>query len=133
MFKPFHKAKARHLALGQKGEKIACDLLKAHKFEILIRNYRCKQGEIDIIARDGSVICFIEVKTRSKKTRSRPAKGLREKQKIRIYKSSKHYIKELGHPQIICRYDLIELRFDKYDLCEARLWPNHFQKNHLFY
>ena len=135
MFMPFKKAKAKHIQLGIKGENAACDLLRAKGFEILLRNYRCKKGEIDIIARDGSVICFVEVKTRAKTTRSRPAKGLTTKQKARIYKSSKNYIKELGSPKAVCRYDLIELRFDKYDFIEARFWPNHFtapQKNIYF-
>lgn len=128
MIKPFKKVRAKHIILGKKGENAACKLLKAKGIDILVRNYRCKAGEIDIIARDGSIICFIEVKTRSKTTRSRPAKGLSQKQKSRIYNSSKHYIRALGQPKVACRYDLIELRYNKYDFCEARHWPNHFSK-----
>lgn len=126
MFKPFKKARAKHLKLGQRGEDAACAFLKAKGMEVLLRNYRCKKGEIDIIARDGSIICFVEVKTRAKRTLSRPAKGLRQKQKERIYRASKYYLKKLGNPRAVCRYDLIELRCDRFDFCEARLWPAHF-------
>lgn len=134
MFKPFKKARAKHLLLGNKGEDAACALLKAKGMEILLRNYRCKRGEIDIIARDGKIICFVEVKTRSKTTLSRPVKGLKSKQKERIYKASKYYLKKLGNPKTISRYDLVELRYDTFDFCEARLWPAHFGKpqKHVF-
>jgi len=128
MFKPFRKAKAKHLKLGQKGEDAACALIKAKGMEVLLRNYRCKKGEIDIIARDGRIICFVEVKTRSRTTLSRPSKGLKPKQKERIYRASKYYLKKLGNPQAVCRYDLVELRYDTFDFCEARLWPSHFSK-----
>lgn len=128
MIKPFGKARAKHIKLGKLGETAACDLLTAKGFEVLMRNYRCKKGEIDIIARDGKVICFVEVKTRSHTTRSRPAKGLTKKQMGRIYWASKHYIKELNYPTVACRYDLVEIRVGKYDFCEARHWTNYFGK-----
>lgn len=129
MYKPFKKAKAKHLKLGQMGEDAACRLIKAKGMEVLARNYRCKKGEIDIIARDGKIICFVEVKTRSISTKSRPGKGLTNKQKKRIYNASKRYLKELDQTEAICRYDLIELRFDTYDFCEARYWPRHFSSH----
>ena len=51
-------------SLGERGETIAVLFLKGQKFRILERNFRCKCGEIDIIARDSSTYVFIEVKTR---------------------------------------------------------------------
>jgi putative endonuclease len=51
-------------SLGERGEAIAVAYLKGKKFTIVGRNFRCKCGEIDIIARDGKVIVFIEVKAR---------------------------------------------------------------------
>lgn len=51
--------------LGRRGEKLAADHLVATGYEIVDRNWRCKQGEIDIVAfKDGEII-FVEVKTRS--------------------------------------------------------------------
>ena len=50
---------------GALGERLAAEYLKERKYKILEKNYKCKLGEIDIIARDGGEIAFIEVKTRS--------------------------------------------------------------------
>jgi putative endonuclease len=53
-----------NLTLGKRGEEIAVSYLKGQKFVIVERNYRCKCGEVDIIARDGRSFVFVEVKTR---------------------------------------------------------------------
>ncbi len=46
--------------LGQRGEEIACKALEKEGYRILEKNFRCRQGEIDIIAEEKGVICFIE-------------------------------------------------------------------------
>ncbi len=53
-----------NLTLGVRGEEIAVAYLKGRKFTIVERNFRCKGGEVDIIARDGKSLVFVEVKTR---------------------------------------------------------------------
>jgi putative endonuclease len=50
--------------LGERGEEIAAAYLKGRKFTIVERNFRCKAGEVDIIAREGNTLVFVEVKTR---------------------------------------------------------------------
>ncbi len=51
--------------LGKRGEALAADHLTANGLEIVDRNWRCGQGEIDLVARDGDELVFVEVKTRS--------------------------------------------------------------------
>jgi putative endonuclease len=51
--------------LGRQGEQLAADYLKNAGLEILQRNWRCSQGEIDIVAADGRALVICEVKTRS--------------------------------------------------------------------
>jgi len=51
-------------ALGRYGEKLAVEHLRARGFELLVRNYRTRRGEIDLIAFDGRTLIFVEVKTR---------------------------------------------------------------------
>ena len=51
--------------LGAWGESLAADYLRAHGYEILAANYRCRGGEIDLIARKGRFVAFVEVKLRA--------------------------------------------------------------------
>ena len=69
----FAKRRSAHIRLGEKGERLARRLVINLGMEILARNYRGPHGEIDLIARDGVALCFIEVKTRRYSKRSRPA------------------------------------------------------------
>lgn len=59
------RATAAKDALGRRGEAIAAEYLQANGLTIVDRNWRCQQGEIDLIARDGGELVFVEVKTRS--------------------------------------------------------------------
>ena len=51
--------------LGRKGEALAADFLVEAGMQVVERNWRCAQGEIDLVARDGDELVFVEVKTRS--------------------------------------------------------------------
>lgn len=51
--------------LGSWGEDLAVEHLTAQGYEVLARNWRCRDGELDVVARRGDVLCFVEVKTRS--------------------------------------------------------------------
>ena len=52
-------------APGEEAEERACELLRAEGYEIVARNWHCRHGEIDIVARDGGVLVFVEVKSRA--------------------------------------------------------------------
>jgi putative endonuclease len=53
------------IAIGKSAELLATQLLIDNRCEIVERNYRCKSGELDIIARDGSILIFVEVRSRA--------------------------------------------------------------------
>lgn len=57
-------AMAGKRGLGEKGERIACDALKNEGYRIIEKNFRCRQGEIDIVAEEQGTVCFVEVKAR---------------------------------------------------------------------
>jgi len=79
---------------GKEGEDIACKYLAEKGYLIIERNYRGKKGEIDIIARDGNVIVFIEVKSWKTIPVSEAGFSMSNMKKRRITKSAEQYIFE---------------------------------------
>ena len=77
---------SRHIALGAAGERAAERFLRAHKFRILERNWRCHAGEIDIVAREGEQLVIIEVKTRSSTSHGHPFEALTPTKIARLYR-----------------------------------------------
>lgn len=81
--------------LGKIGEDMAVDLLQAKGYEILQRNYRCRAGEIDIIADYQGRVCFIEVKTRQDFSYGRPCESVTPQKIKHIRAAAAHYIGEM--------------------------------------
>jgi putative endonuclease len=71
-------------AVGRFGEQLAVDRLQRAGLQVLDRNWRCREGEIDIVARDGSVLVFVEVKTRSSEAFGAPALAVNADKAARI-------------------------------------------------
>ena len=81
----------RHI-LGNNGEKIASEYLEKNHYEIIKRNFRCKQGEIDIIAKDKEELVFIEVKTRTDISYGEASEAVTDTKKRHLINSIKYYI-----------------------------------------
>jgi Predicted endonuclease distantly related to archaeal Holliday junction resolvase len=71
-------------AVGRFGEQVAVDRLEAAGLVVLARNWRCREGELDIVARDGSQLVFVEVKTRSSLRFGPPAAAVDRVKSARI-------------------------------------------------
>lgn len=73
-------------ALGRYGEQLAVEHLEGVGLEVLARNWRCREGEIDVVARDGTTVVFVEVKTRSGTGYGDPAEAvtLRKARRLRV-------------------------------------------------
>ena len=80
--------------IGEKGEEIAVKYLKKNKYKILERNYLTKLGEVDIIAKDKGILCFIEVKSRRSNLLGAPEEAISLKKKRQISKLALIYLKE---------------------------------------
>ncbi|EPS50345.1 hypothetical protein CFSAN002367_12475 [Clostridium botulinum CFSAN002367] len=78
--------------IGSFGETIAVDYIKNCGYIILERNFRCKLGEIDIIAKDKNFIVFIEVKTRYSYIYGSPSEAITFRKQNKIYKTAQLYI-----------------------------------------
>ncbi len=129
----FKLAKARHLRLGQLGEKTARRLLVSKNMRILCCNYRTREGEIDIVARDGKTLVFVEVKTLRRTYRGRPAENLKSAQKRRIYRAAMRYLREIDLPDVVYRFDLIEVIRSAWTIGEVRHWQGHFSEDEAYF
>ena len=94
---------------GKIGEEIAVIYLRQNGYQIIERNFECRQGEIDIIAKDKNEIVFIEVKTRSSVLYGLPKDAVDIKKKKHIYRTVEYYVylNRLENDRI--RIDVIEV------------------------
>ncbi len=93
---------------GGEFEKLAADFLIKHGYKILERNFRCRMGEIDIVAMDGHVLVFIEVKYRSSMKYGGPMPAVNLKKQQTISKVALYYliVHELNM-STACRFDVV--------------------------
>ncbi len=103
----------RH-ALGRFGEKIAARFLRRQRYKILFRNFRANRGgEVDLVCREGDVLVFVEVKTRSSELFGRPAEAVnREKQEL-ISRGALAWLRMLDRPDVLFRFDIVEIVMTK--------------------
>lgn len=95
--------------VGTKYENIAAAFLKKTGFIILERNYRNKMGEIDIIAREGHYLCFVEVKYRSGVNYGYPSEAVDKRKQKKIIDVALTYIKSNQLLEQEYRFDVVEI------------------------
>ena len=94
---------------GTEGEQAARDYLAARGAKILEMNYRRPTGEIDIIARAGKTLLFVEVKRRSSLRYGRPAEAVNAAKQTHILRTAQLYLQENGLEDAPARFDVIEI------------------------
>lgn len=99
----------RSVERGRAAESAAVRLLKRSGFRILARNYLTPHGEIDVIARDGETIVFVEVKARTDPGHGGPGEAVDGKKRKRIGRAACHYISRFGLEERECRFDVIAM------------------------
>ena len=96
--------------LGTKGETLASWYLKASGYRILEQNYRNRMGEIDIIAREGGTLVFVEVKARRDDRFGPPKGAVTPKKQETLSKAALFYLKETGQMDRRARFDVVSIR-----------------------
>jgi putative endonuclease len=95
--------------LGERGEEIAAAYLMGQKFTIVERNFRCKGGEVDIIARDGKTVVFVEVKTRRNLSFGPPQLALTPFKQRQISKAALTWLAKNKLHDSSARFDVIAI------------------------
>ncbi len=98
-----------HLRLGRQGEALVRKIYRRRGYEILAGNWRCRYGELDIVARDGGVLVFAEVKTLRRSREYRPADNLSPKQLARDLRSAAAFRDMFASALFPWRFELVEV------------------------
>ncbi|NLX65016.1 MAG: YraN family protein [Clostridiaceae bacterium] len=101
-------------AYGALGEEAAAAYLARQGYIIISRNFRVgRMGEIDIIAKDGETLCFIEVKSRSGYNFGTPAQAVSSQKQAAITRIAQVYMQNNRYSDIPVRFDIVELLMDR--------------------
>jgi len=95
--------------LGKKGEEVALRFLKKKGYRILERNYVCKLGEIDIIAKEKDTLAFIEVKTRTSTLFGPPQLSVTPSKQMQLSKAALYFLKEKKLEDVKARFDVVAI------------------------
>ena len=103
---------AHHITLGREGEELAVAHLRKLRYKIMERNYRCKFGEIDIIALDNKALVFIEVKTRASQQFGSPQTGVTPKKQRQLTKIALSYLQRHRSFNREARFDVVAVEME---------------------
>lgn len=94
--------------MGSQYEELAAEFLRNKGYEILEMNYRVRSGEIDMIARDGRYLVFLEVKYRANDRRGSAVEAVDHRKQQVIWRTARYYLHQHKYPaEQPCRFDVI--------------------------
>ena len=100
----------QHLRRGAHGEKLAARFLRSRGYKILYRNFKGRSGgEIDIVCRHNDALVFVEVKTRTREDFGRPFTAVDRQKQKRISRGALAWLRMLDNPDILFRFDVVEV------------------------
>ncbi len=113
-------------ALGHRGENMAARHLRNQGYKIIERNFRCEVGEVDIIAREGKTLVFVEVKTRAYDD-PMPEDQVNEVKRHQLTKAARYYLSRYGTPQPPARFDVVAIVWPSGRDPQIRHTPDAFE------
>lgn len=106
-------------ATGSRYEEMAAAFLRERGYRILERNYRIRSGEIDLIARDGRCLVFVEVKYRRNRENGYPEEAVGARKQERIRRAASCYLYSRHYPEDTpCRFDVVSVLGDEIRVIE---------------
>jgi putative endonuclease len=99
------------LSLGKLGEELALKRIRALGYRIITRNYRCPLGELDIVAKDGDALVFLEIKTRKGKSLGYAKEAVNERKRRQLSRVALAYMKSKGYCDVRSRFDVVAINF----------------------
>lgn len=114
--------------VGQTGERLAGKRLSSEGYRVLYRNFRpTGGGEVDLVCRHVDTLVFVEVKTRTSERFGRPSQAVdRQKQRL-LVRGANAWLRELGLPELLFRFDVVEVILENGRRPEIRIIESAFQ------
>jgi putative endonuclease len=100
-------------AIGNSGERDAVSFLQRQGFAILDRNYTFNHGEVDVVAKDGDELVFVEVKLRQGSRFGSPESSVTPAKQELIRRTAEGYVQEKRLSNISCRFDVVAITVEK--------------------
>ena len=94
---------------GDRGERAAAKFLRRQGMRIVARQVETRWGELDLIARDGDTIVFVEVKTRSSQSQTHPSEAVDRRKQANLTKAALYWLKQKGLLEHRTRFDVVTL------------------------
>jgi len=98
------------ISLGKFGEDLARERLKDLGYRILKTNYRCSLGEVDLVARDGDILVFVEIKTRKNESLGQIKEAVNRRKQTQLSKVALAYLKSNNLWGSKARFDVVAVR-----------------------
>jgi putative endonuclease len=114
------------ISLGISGEDLACRELERRGYAVLARRYRTRFGEIDIVARDGPTIVFVEVKARTSDRYGEPAEAVTLHKQIKVAAMAEDYLARRHLQGAPCRFDVVAIGFEHGRGLKVTVFQNAF-------
>src|SRR5262245_30150882 len=99
-------------ALGKVGEDLACAELERRGYVVLERRYRRRRGELDIIARDGRTVVFVEVKAREGRDFGEAAEAVTARKRRKMTQLALDYLARHRLTECACRFDVVSIHME---------------------
>ena len=96
-------------SVGDLAERRAAQFLESLGYTLLHRNYRCRLGEIDIIAEESGVLCFVEVRSRASARYGEPLETISATKRRRIALTANHFLATRSVHERACRFDVVTI------------------------
>jgi putative endonuclease len=100
------------IGMGMTGEDLACRELEQRGYVIIARRYRGKVGEIDIVAKDGATLVFVEVKARASHEFGSAAEAVTPFKQRQVVRVAEEYLVQHRVRECPCRFDVVSIHFD---------------------
>ena len=126
-FKEKKNVLAKKQTLGLRGEDLAAQYLCRHGYRIVARNYRTRFAEIDIVAEQHGVVCFVEVKTRKVLEYGEGVEAVSFWKQRKLSQAAVWYLREYSQEDVAARFDVLSIKVSDVGQPEFELFEDAFE------